>query len=120
MAVSWAVRRTLLVPIRGARPNRATMASSDSNGAISPGNTRASRGSSRGKTAPIAVSLSLIDTLHNRWVQFLRSIDPGAYGRTVVHPENGPMSLIEMLQLYSWHGRHHTAHITGLRQRMGW
>jgi len=73
-----------------------------------------------GKTAPIAVSLSLIDTLHNRWVQFLRSIDPGAYGRTVVHPENGPMSLIEMLQLYSWHGRHHTAHITGLRQRMGW
>ena len=73
-----------------------------------------------GKTAPIAVSLPLIDMLHNRWVQFLRSIDPGAYGRTVVHPENGPMSLIEMLQLYSWHGRHHTAHITGLRQRMGW
>jgi hypothetical protein len=24
------------------------------------------------------------------------------------------------LALYAWHGRHHAAHITGLRQRNGW
>jgi uncharacterized damage-inducible protein DinB len=73
-----------------------------------------------GRTAPVAVSLSLIDNVHNRMVQFLRSLDANALARKVVHPENGPMSLNDLLALYAWHGRHHTAHITGLRQRQGW
>ena len=30
------------------------------------------------------------------------------------------MTLDSMLGVYSWHGRHHTAHITALRERMGW
>jgi hypothetical protein len=30
------------------------------------------------------------------------------------------MKLDDLLQLYGWHGRHHTAHITALRQRQGW
>ena len=30
------------------------------------------------------------------------------------------MTLDELLALYAWHGRHHAAHITGLRQREGW
>ena len=30
-----------------------------------------------------------------------------------------PISLMK-LQLYAWHGRHHTAHILGLRRREGW
>jgi hypothetical protein len=25
-----------------------------------------------------------------------------------------------MLAMYDWHSRHHTAHITSLRARMGW
>jgi len=25
-----------------------------------------------------------------------------------------------MLSLYAWHGRHHAAHVTALRERMGW
>ena len=73
-----------------------------------------------GRTAPVAVSLPLIDGLHRRWVQFMRSLDGTAFARTVQHPELGPMTLIDLLQLYAWHGRHHTAHITGLRARMGW
>ena len=28
--------------------------------------------------------------------------------------------LDQALVLYAWHGRHHTAHITSLRKRMGW
>jgi uncharacterized damage-inducible protein DinB len=73
-----------------------------------------------GRTAPVEVSLPVIDGLHKRWVQLLRSFEFGTFSRTVMHPERGPMTLSDLLQLYSWHGRHHTAHITGLRRRMGW
>jgi uncharacterized damage-inducible protein DinB len=73
-----------------------------------------------GKSAPVDSSLAVIDGIHRRWVQFLRSLDGRAFARTVHHPERGPMTLLDLLQLYAWHGRHHTAHITGLRQRMGW
>lgn len=73
-----------------------------------------------GKGASLNLSLPLIEGLHRRWVQFLRSLDGKAFTRTINHPERGPMTLTDLLQLYAWHGRHHTAHITGLRQRMGW
>jgi uncharacterized damage-inducible protein DinB len=72
------------------------------------------------RTAPVAVSLPVIDGVHRRWVQFLKSLDAADLARTIVHPERGPMTLTDLLQLYSWHGRHHTAHIAGLRTRMGW
>jgi len=72
------------------------------------------------RSAPVESSLAVVDGVHRRWVQFLRSLDGRAFARTIQHPERGPMSLSDLLQLYSWHGRHHTAHITGLRQRMGW
>ena len=71
-------------------------------------------------SAPVDVSLPVIDGVHQRWVQFLQSLDQPAFARTVQHPERGPMTLSDLLQLYAWHGKHHTAHITGLRQRMGW
>ena len=72
------------------------------------------------RSAPVDVSLAIIEGLHRRWVQFLRSLDGRAFARTVQHPERGPMTLTDLLQLYAWHGRHHTAHITGLRERQGW
>jgi len=72
------------------------------------------------RTAPVDLSLPLIEGLHKRWVQFMRSFDGRTFARTVIHPERGPMTLVDLLQLYAWHGKHHTAHITGLRQRMGW
>jgi hypothetical protein len=71
-------------------------------------------------SGPVDASLTMVDVLHRRWVLFLRSLDPGSFARTIVHPERGPMTLSDLLQLYAWHGKHHTAHITGLRQRMGW
>jgi len=73
-----------------------------------------------GKTAPVAVSLSLVENVHARWVHFLRTLDSTALARKVMHPENGPMALTDLLNLYAWHGRHHTAHIAGLRQQNGW
>jgi uncharacterized damage-inducible protein DinB len=69
---------------------------------------------------PVDVSLTLLETLHQRWVALLRSMDDTAFGRTLRHPEMGPMPLHAMLALYAWHGRHHVAHVTALRERMGW
>ncbi|MBI3680382.1 MAG: putative metal-dependent hydrolase [Acidobacteria bacterium] len=70
--------------------------------------------------APIEPSLALIRNLHQRWVRWLRSLGEADFARTLYHPENGDMSLDGIAALYAWHGRHHTAQITGLRKRMGW
>lgn len=70
---------------------------------------------------PIDVSLRLLEAMHERFVILLRSMSAGDFGRTLFHPErNATMTLDELLALYAWHGPHHTAHITGLRQRAGW
>jgi uncharacterized damage-inducible protein DinB len=75
-------------------------------------------GDSRG--APIEVSLALLESLHERWVLLLRSLAPTDFERTFRHPEIGVVSLAQSACLYAWHGRHHVAHITSLRERMGW
>jgi DinB superfamily len=69
---------------------------------------------------PIEVSLTLLESLHARWTVLLRSLSPSDFSRTWVHPESGPHDLDWLLGLYAWHGNHHVAHITGLRERMGW
>lgn len=73
-----------------------------------------------GRTAPVELSLALLESLHRRWVLVLRSLFPGDFARTFRHPEWGTVSLDWYLQQYAWHGRHHVAHITSLRGRMGW
>ena len=72
------------------------------------------------RNAPADVSLALLEALHQRWVLLLKSLQPADFGRTLRHPERGVMTLDELLCLYAWHGRHHIAHITSLRERMGW
>ena len=69
---------------------------------------------------PVDISLALLDALHARWVTLLRAMTPQQFERTIKHPEMGPTSLDTMLALYAWHGRHHTAHVTSLRERMAW
>lgn len=70
--------------------------------------------------APVGLSLDLLDALHGRWVWFLRSLKDVDFQRTFRHPELGTVSLDKNVALYAWHGRHHVAHITSLRERMGW
>ena len=71
--------------------------------------------------APIAPSLALLDGLHQRWLALLHSLAPADWSREYLHPEhNKKISLDQTLALYSWHGRHHTAHITSLRERNSW
>ena len=69
---------------------------------------------------PVDVSLALLDALHARWVTLLRAMTPQQFERTIKHPEMGPTSLDTMLALYAWHGRHHTGHVTSLREQKGW
>lgn len=72
-------------------------------------------------TAPVDVSLDLLDALHRRWVSLLGRLRPEDWARGYHHPEQGrDYSLDEALALYAWHGEHHVAHITSLRYRMGW
>lgn len=72
------------------------------------------------RTAPIGMSLDLLERLHERWILLLRSLQPEDFSRTWRHPVSGVRTLDWLVSLYSWHGRHHTAHITSLRDRMGW
>ena len=72
------------------------------------------------RQAPIALSLDLLDALHGRWVWFLRSLKQDDWQRTFRHPELGAVSLDKNVALYAWHGQHHVAHITSLRERNGW
>jgi len=69
---------------------------------------------------PLETSLALLDALHERWVTLLDVMTDADFRRPLTHPQNGPMTLDRMLQLYAWHGPHHVAHITALRAREGW
>ncbi len=67
--------------------------------------------------SPIEPSLALLDALHQRWVTLLDRMEDADFRRPLVHPDSGPQTLDRMLQMYAWHGRHHVAHITSLRER---
>ncbi len=72
------------------------------------------------KSTPVQTSLALLENLHRRWVVLLRALTPEDWARRFKHPDLGPLTLDTTVQLYAWHGRHHVAHITGLRSRSGW
>ena len=72
------------------------------------------------RTAPVDMSLALLDALHVRWVAMLRSLTADDLSRAFRHPQWGAISLGRTLALYAWHGKHHVAHVTALRSRMGW
>lgn len=71
-------------------------------------------------SAPAEWSLELLEALHARWVMMLHDLTDADWKRGIVHGERGRMTLDLLAQLYAWHSRHHTAHITSLRTRKGW
>jgi uncharacterized damage-inducible protein DinB len=72
------------------------------------------------RTGPIESSTQILESLHVRWVILLRSLSPSDFSRTFRHPEHGVRNVDWILQLYAWHGRHHVAHITSLKEKMKW
>lgn len=70
---------------------------------------------------PVNVSVTLLHALHQRWVTLLSSLTPEQLTRTIHHPVSGrDMSVWFLISLYAWHGKHHVAHITALRNRNNW
>ena len=72
------------------------------------------------QTVPINVSLTWLHAMHQRWVASIRDLTDEQWQRTVLHPQHNEISLWFLLGMYAWHGKHHTAHITSLREQNNW
>jgi hypothetical protein len=72
------------------------------------------------RTAPVGISLDLLEHLHVRFVLLFRALGDADFQRQLLHPAMGRMTVGTILRMYEWHGRHHVAHITRLRERMNW
>jgi hypothetical protein len=73
------------------------------------------------RVAPVGTSLVMLESMHERWVDLMRAMSPADFARTFQHPQPPtPRSLDWLVAMYAWHGPHHIAHITTLRQRNGW
>jgi hypothetical protein len=72
------------------------------------------------KHGPVEESLALLEAIHGRWLHLLRAMQPAQFARTYRRPDGQVVSLDRALQTYAWHGRHHAAHVSGLRERSGW
>jgi uncharacterized damage-inducible protein DinB len=73
------------------------------------------------RTGDVAAPLALLEGLHARWVQLLRSLSDEQWARRFVHPESrAVISLAEALCYYAWHCRHHTGQIVWRREHQGW
>jgi hypothetical protein len=73
-----------------------------------------------GRAGAIEPSLRILEGIHARTVLFFRSLAPQDWRRKFFHPERGVLTIEDILPALAWHSRHHTAHITELRRRMGW
>jgi hypothetical protein len=60
-------------------------------------------------------SLSILDGLHKRLAILFESLKPEQFARTAEHPDWGPITVDWLLQMYSWHCRHHVGHIRQIR-----
>lgn len=71
--------------------------------------------------ATIDISLNVLKALHAKWTLLLKNIPAEQLKRYFVHPETKRQVRIEtLIAMYAWHGNHHLAHITGVKNRMGW
>lgn len=73
------------------------------------------------KTFPIEASLQMLEGTHKRWVALLKSFSEEDLQKTFIHPEhNREFTLQVNIAIYAWHCEHHLAHITSLKNKMGW
>jgi hypothetical protein len=70
---------------------------------------------------PAEISLNVLKPLHVKWVSLLKLLSLADFKKEFIHPETGKnVSLERHTNLYAWHGEHHLAHITTLKEKMGW
>ena len=99
---------------------RTKLALTENEPTIKPYDEKAWAGLADVPATPIETSLALLEAVHERWVYILRAMADADFARTFRHPEHGVRTLDWMIALYAWHGPHHVAHITALRERKGW
>ena len=66
------------------------------------------------KDANVLPSVSMLQGMHARWVTLLRTLTREQFQRPLLHPERGPMTIHNLIQLYAWHGRHHAGHLLSI------
>jgi hypothetical protein len=70
---------------------------------------------------PINISLTMIHTIHAKLHCLFSNVTAEEWKRTYIHSQSKKQfELWFLLGMYAWHGKHHAAHITALRERMGW
>ena len=119
----WTVRQVVhhLADSHGQAPARFKLALTEDTPTIKPYKEALWAELADARTMPVEPSLQIITGLHARWSWILRDMSHADFQRGFIHPEqNREVSLAEALELYVWHSGHHLAHITGLRERMGW
>src|SRR3954470_23264427 len=55
-------------------------------------------------TIALEESLSLLDGLHRRWVRVFESLSDAEWQRVGLHPENGEVTVDDLLRIYAAHG----------------
>lgn len=64
------------------------------------------------KAGDMRPSLDLLNALHAKWVQSLRTMGEVDFGRAFFHPQmNRSVPLYEAVAMYAWHSEHHLAQI---------
>ena len=100
---------------------RFKLALTENNPTVKPYDETAWANLSDTQNVPINISLTLLHSLHARWVALMRNMSEEDWQRTIFHPErNQTLTLWNLLGSYAWHGKHHVAHITSFRERMNW
>jgi hypothetical protein len=70
---------------------------------------------------PLDISINVLKSLHAKWTILLKSLVPEDFKKGFIHPDTNQIVPLErMVHLYCWHGEHHLAHITTLKEKMGW
>ncbi|MEL7195774.1 MAG: YfiT family bacillithiol transferase [Bacteroidota bacterium] len=64
------------------------------------------------KEASVETSLKILEGVHARWTILLKHFATEDWTRTFFHPESQQTTRLDVaLGAYSWHGRHHLAHL---------
>jgi len=69
------------------------------------------------KALPVNISITLLHALHTRLYAAIKDLRVDQWNRTLNYPGKPlPVTIWFLLGMYSWHGKHHTAHILSYRK----
>lgn len=72
------------------------------------------------RSAPVEVSLQVLEGLHARWVLLMKNLSREEWQKVGLHPEAGELSLQSLLNLCADHCRNHLSQILRCRRDNGW